>query len=152
MAENKKPDLLLRNTLLSILGLLKHKAMDKNLEPVISVSKVIDMLKIAGVVVTYDQLATLAKDPSIQPSIASINQNQLKLNLGDEPTQEPAAPMPEPPEEAPMENPEETMPEEEQGGDEDYLPPDGEEQYEEQPKPYKSTVSMMAKRAARRAD
>jgi len=148
---DKKPDMLLRNSLLSILGLLRHKASDKNLEPVISVSKVIDMLKIAGIVVTYDQLANLAKDPAIQPLVSSINQNQLRLNLGDEPTPEPELPMPEPvQDENPEENPDEMMPPEEDEDSDDYLPPD--EEQEEPERPYKSTVSMMARRAAKRND
>lgn len=75
---------LIKNTLLSMITFLKHKAEEKQLKPVITVAKLIDMLKSSGLNITYQQLAELAQDPTIAPSIKSINNNQVELTLGNE--------------------------------------------------------------------
>jgi len=150
----------IKNTLLTLLVFLKHKAEEKGLEPVISVSKVIDLLRGSGLRLSYQQLVDLTQDPSIAPSIKSINQNQIELNLGDEEAAAPAMDIPMEPE------PEEGQAE---GGDEEYNPedfamPEGEEQApeegqptpqpqeEEEGRPQQSIVTQMAKRAASRPD
>ena len=120
---------LLKNSLLSLLSFLRSKAVDKNLNPVISVEKVIDMLKSTGMHITYQQLADLVQDPIIAPAVASINKSRLTLTLSTEaPTEEPAMSEPEIPMETPPENTEDVnqMPEEEPN-EADYMPEVGAE-------------------------
>jgi hypothetical protein len=160
-----KTDPILKNTLISVLSFLKHKANDKGIKPVISVTKLIDLLKTSGMTLTYQQLVDLTKDPTIAKSIKSINKSQVTIALGDEE-----------PEEAPLEDLDNTEPsfEDNEGEDEEFNPddfqaPDEEgfeedfsnennnspEESEEHNSRYgseKSTVSCMAKRALSRAD
>ena len=77
------PDMLLKNTLISIIALLRKKAEDKGLKPVISISKLSSLLQIGGLKVTYAQLKKMAKDPLIASYIKSINKNQVELRLDD---------------------------------------------------------------------
>jgi hypothetical protein len=160
---------LIKNTLLTTIVFLKHKAEDNNLNPVITVTKLIDLLKAGGLNITYQQLADFAKDPLIAPSIKSINKNQVELTLGDE-----EAPVQTPP---PIEQPQQAQQAQlavqqavqpEEMGEEEYNPEDfaapendEEEQTEENadnevanetPRNKESTVSQMAKRALNRAD
>jgi hypothetical protein len=74
----------MKNILISIISLLKHKAEDKGLKPVISVAKLIDLLKVSGMTITYQQLLDLSKDPAIASSIKEINKTQVELSLSDD--------------------------------------------------------------------
>ena len=149
---------LLKNALLSVLTFLKHKAEEKDLRPVITVSKILDLLP-TGIKINYQQLVDLSKDPFIAQSIKSINKNQIELRLGSDEE--------ETPEPAPMEmqpaHDENAQPGE--GGDEEYNPDDfsfdegGEEapqegvpaQQEEPMYPQPDVIKQMAKRAAQRS-
>jgi hypothetical protein len=152
----------IKNTLLTLLVFLKHKAEEKGLDPVISVSKVIDLLRGSGLKLSYQQLVDLTQDPSIAPSIKSINNNQIEINLGDEDENTaPAMDIPMEPEEGEGE-------EGQEGGDEfgsdDFSFPEGEEaapvdgqqqappEEEFQGRPQQSIITQMAKRAASRPD
>ena len=153
----------IKNTLMSMIIFLKHKAEEKNLKPVITVAKLTDMLRSSGLKLSYQQLVDLTKDPTIAPSIKSINKNQIEFNLGDEETVAPVEPEAITPEDFGEE-----QPETENAGDEEYNPedfemPEGEEAPEESPAPEaepeqaepkqkESTVTQMAKRAAMRRD
>ena len=159
---NPKANPRIKNTLLSIIVFLKHKAEDKNLKPVITVAKLIDMLRSSGIKLNYQQLLDLTKNPFIAPSIKSINKNQIEFNLGDE----------EEPSEFGLENASSTdQPEQEEGGEEqessdedgEYNPEDFEMPEDEEtpentvepeaaPKQKESMVTAMAKRAAQRPD
>jgi len=85
---NKKIDPILKNTLISVLAFLKHKAEDKGLSPVISVTKLVDLLKSSGMTITYQQLLDMTHDQSISKSIKSINKNQVTISLGGEENEE----------------------------------------------------------------
>jgi hypothetical protein len=158
---NPHPNIKLKNTLLSIVVFLKHKAEEKGLKPVITVAKLTDMLRSSGLRITYQQLVDLTKDPTIAPSIKSINKNQIEFNLGDDEeglAQPEVADVPMEPEE-PQEGGEEgdynpddfAMPEGEEGAPEDQAAAPAPEE-EPQGKPQQSIVTQMAKRAAARAD
>ena len=141
---------------------MEHKAEEKDLEPVIPVSKVIDLLRGSGLKLSYQQLVDLTKDPSIAPSIKSINKNQLQLNLGDEETStEPIVPVAEPNQDV-EQNPEGQGKEE--FNPDDFAMPEGEGneepqenscnemEPEENGRPQQSVVRQMALRAAKRPD
>lgn len=154
----------IKNTLLTLLVFLKHKAEEKDLEPVIPVAKVIDLLRGSGLKLSYQQLVDLTQDPSIAPSIKSINKSQLELNLGEEDeTPAPAMDIPMEPEEGEGED------QGEEFNSDDFSFPEGEGEQapvegqpaqaaapapEEEPqgKPQQSIVTQMAKRAAARPD
>lgn len=76
----KQPIPLLKNSFLEVLLLIKHKANDKGLRPVISMAKVIDMMGGAGMHVTPQQLLDLSQDSSVRGLIKSINKNELTVN------------------------------------------------------------------------
>ena len=138
--------------------------MDKGIVPVISVAKLIDLLKISGMTLTYQQLLDMTKDPTIAQSIKSINKNQVTIALRNDEV------------ETPIENfpPEENTEEDNVGEDDEDFNPDDfnsedeefgnnleEPNYEntEEPQEHnsrygqeKSTVSNMARRALSRAD
>ena len=154
----KQSNPLIKNALLSVLTFLKHKAEEQDLRPVITVSKLLELLP-SGIKITYQQLVDLTKDPNIAKSIKSINKNQLELRLGsDEFDEDPvSAPAPEPkqPEENDGDN--ENFPEDDE---EDYNPDDFsfdeepasfEAPPEESMRPRPDIVKQMAKRAASRA-
>jgi hypothetical protein len=84
----KKTDPLLKNSLLSLISLMKRKAVERGLKPIIGISKVIDMLKSSGMTITYHQLYELCQDPDVKESISSINKNQITLSTGDEAEEE----------------------------------------------------------------
>jgi hypothetical protein len=153
----KKIDPILKNSLVSVLAFLKHKAEDKGLSPVISVAKLIDLLKFSGMTLTYQQLLDMTHDPTISKSIKSINKNQVTISLGDEE-----------PEEQPLEDLGNVAPEgEEEFNPDDFQAPEEGNEFEEgetsESAPeeneesnnfgkQKSTVSQMAKRAMLRND
>jgi hypothetical protein len=149
---------LIRSTFLTVITFLKHKAEEKGLKPIITVSKLIDMLNSSGLNITYQQLADMAKDPIISPSIKSINKNQVEFNIGDEEATAPEELLPKTA--TPPENDESS-----ENGDfnpDDFEGPENdEEQTQENPnnemedqgyRNQESTISQMAKRAAARAD
>jgi hypothetical protein len=160
------PNPLIKNSFLAIVTLCKHKAEEKNLNPVISVSKITDMLRASGLRITYQQIVDLTKDPTIAPSIKSINQNQIEFNLGDEEASAPVDLDFDQGQEAPPENGEEHG----EGNGEEYNPddfsfPEGEGQEGQAPQenpndemanqgqgPQPSVISAMAKRAMNRPD
>ncbi|VVC05570.1 Uncharacterised protein [uncultured archaeon] len=79
----------LKNSLLSIIVFLKHKAEEKNLKPIISIAKLSDMLRGSGLSITYQQLLDLTKEPNIAPFIKDINRNQVEFNIdAEEPSDE----------------------------------------------------------------
>lgn len=151
----------LKNSIISLLSLLRHKAQDKGVAPVISISKILDMLKITGMNITYHQLVALSEDPSIASSIKSINKNQLTLtsdddvDAGTEINNQPI-----PPDDYDEDEGEEEDGEGEFGSSDefdDYEEPESEVPAESAlsepaPGPRRSIVNTMAKRAARRAD
>jgi hypothetical protein len=150
----KQPNPLIKNALLTVLTFLKHKAEERDLQPVITVSKLLNLLP-SGIKITYQQLVDLSKDPVIAQSIKSINKNQVELRLGSDAEEEP--------EPAPTVQPEKD--EEQPEGDEEYNPDDfsfdeegseapaeGPPQQEEEPiRPQQDVVKQMAKRAAARS-
>lgn len=144
----------LRNSFLTLLVFLKHKAEEKDLEPVISVSKVIDLLRGSGLKLSYQQLVDLTQDPTISPSIKSINKNQLELNLGtEEVNTDTLMNQPKKQSSQPPEN-------QEKFDFDDFSSPEyetsetsePEELEEPEEKPHQSIISQMAKRAAKRMD
>ncbi len=147
----KKNDPRLRNSLLSIIAMMQHKAEDRGLRPVITIAKLQQLLEVAGVNVTYQQLVDLSKDPAIAPSIKSINRNQIVLNLGDEEPQEPdsASTPPPPPADDNSIDSTEWIPDESDSSNETT---DTFDEPEEPVQQRKSIISQMAKRAASRAD
>jgi hypothetical protein len=155
---NQQSNPRIKNLLLTMIIFFKHKAEEKGLKPVITVAKLIDMMRGSGLRLSYQQLVDLSKDPTIAPSIKSINKNQIEFNLGEEST-EPTVADVMPPEQ------EQT----EQGGEEEYNPddfamPEGNDEEmsqensgnamepEENIRPQQSIISQMAKRAASRPD
>lgn len=84
----------LKNTLLSLIIFLKHKAEEKDLKPVISIAKLIDLLKGTGLKITYQQIVDLTKSPEISSSIKSINKNQIEFNIGTEEIEQNEEPQP----------------------------------------------------------
>jgi hypothetical protein len=64
---------------------MKHKAQDKNLVPVVSTKKFIDILRGTGINVTYQELSDLIQqDQVIGNMVANIDKNQVKINLTGE--------------------------------------------------------------------
>ena len=160
------PNPLLKNTLLTLLVFLKHRAEDKGLKPIITVAKLTDLLRGSGLKVSYQQLVNLSKDPAISSSIKSINKNQVELRLDDD---EPSSStMPEISNVEPEGQSEENMDGDDEYNPEDFAMPEGEDEepQEEQseegadyavepqegPRQQQSIVSQMAKRAAARPD
>jgi hypothetical protein len=156
----------LSNTLLSVIVFLKHKAEEKDLKPIISVAKLVDMLKSSGLRITYQQLVELTNDPKIKSSIKSINKNQIEFNLGGD-TNETPSPTEQSPEFNLGDDGEENAGQDQ--SDEDFNPDDfaipedgtGDEGVEnpmEEPQQVQanyqqpSVVSQMAKRALNRPD
>ncbi len=149
----KKNDQRLLNSLLSIIAMMQHKAKDRGLRPVITISKLTDLLKVAGMTVSYQQIVDLTKDPMIAGSVKDINKNQITLNIDGE--TEPEAPDVEEP----------TLDQEPLGAEPAPEPVGGEfgeepvpatqpapyGQPEQQVTPGPNVVSQMAKRAASRA-
>jgi len=143
----------IKNLLMIMIVFFKHKATEKGLKPVITIAKLIDMLRGSGFHLSYQQLVDITKDPTIAPSIKSINKNQIEFNLGDESATEPSVADVMPQEQQP-----------EQGEDEEYNPddfamPEGEEgeesqqlQQEEPQRPQQSIIHQMATRAMNRPD
>ena len=146
---------MLKNSFLTLLKFLQHKTEDKGLAPVISVAKIIDMLKSTGITISYQQLLDLTKDANIASMIKSINRNQLVIrSVGDEEVPQPM-PTPEPEEENPEEefNPEEfESSENEEGTGEEFGGPNEEEYMTSNPRPKKGVISTMARRALKRPD
>jgi len=72
-----------RNSLISILQLLSHRAHDKhNSVPVVPTGKVLDMLSGTGIEMTYQELQdALHSDPSLASKVSDINKNTIKLSL-----------------------------------------------------------------------
>ena len=151
----------LKNNLLALIILMKRKAENNGLDPVIPVAKVIDMLRSSGMHITYQQLADLAKDPTIAPFISAINKNQIKINMGTEETEPEQAPTPvalsHPGPDANAAPMGDEFGGEEMGGEfdsDEEAPINGEDDFMAGSKgrPRPSIVSTMAKRAASRRD
>lgn len=165
MPQQKRIDPIMRNSLISILSFLKHKAEDKGVVPVISVAKLIDLLKTSGMTITYQQLLDMTQDPAIAQSIKSINKNQVTIALSSD--EAVAAPTPQE-DFTSTENNEEDAEDEfnpddfnSDGESEDFGSEDNSNNnYQDNEEPQhnsrygqqKSTVSNMAKRALGRAD
>jgi hypothetical protein len=146
----------IKNLLLTMIVFFKHKATEKDLKPVITIAKLIDMLRGSGFHLSYQQLVDMTKDPTIAPSIKSINKNQIEFNLGDESATEPSVADVMPQEQQPAQGDEEeynpddfAMPEGEEG-----TPEEGEPQpFQQEPqRPQQSIIHQMATRAMNRAD
>lgn len=71
-------------SLLSLLNLMINKAEKQRLEPVIRTSKLIDLLKTSGVVMSYHQLQDLISDPAVQQLVKDINKDEVTLRLPDD--------------------------------------------------------------------
>ena len=147
-----------KNLLLTMIVFFKHKAEEKGLKPVITVAKLIDMLRSSGLRLSYQQLVDLTQDPTIAPSIKSINKNQIEFNLGGEeaPEEPGVADIPFAPDEEQGEefNPDDFS--QQEGSNE---APQGQAQNagnamepEENFRPQQSIVRQMAKRAMARPD
>ena len=153
----KQPNLLIKNALLSVLTFLKHKAEEKDLQPVITVSKLLELLP-SGIKITYQQLVDLSKDPVISQSIKSINKNQVELKLGSDADEEPSSEIPD----VQPENDENFDSAEDSNSDdfsfdetEENFDDDGEfeptpQEPEEEMHPKPDVIKQMAKRAASR--
>ena len=157
--QNQSGNPRLKNNLLAMIILMKRKAENKGLDPVIPVAKVIDMLRSSGMHITYQQLAELTKDPTIAPFISAINKNQITINMGTEETEPEPVALSQP---TPSANASPEM-----GGDfggddmgdefnpeEEEAPINDEEDFMagSKARPRPSIVTSMAKRAAARRD
>ena len=153
----------IKNSLMSMIIFLTHKAEEKELKPVITIAKLTDMMQSTGLRLTYQQLSELSKDPQIAPFIKSINKNQIEFNLGgEELQQEPAIPdfntNEQPQADSNEENPEDFAAPEDENNEESFNQTEENPNNAMEPQEYgpphqqKSIVSQMARRAAARAD
>ena len=69
----------LKNTLLMLLVLMRHKAEDSGKSPIITIAKLTDIMKLSKMDLSYHQLLDLVQDPSISKLVKSINKNQLEV-------------------------------------------------------------------------
>lgn len=76
------PENSLKNTLLSILVLLRNKAEEKGVEPVISTQKLSNLLQVSGIKPSQEQLSELLQNPEIAPFIASEDDTEVRLKQG----------------------------------------------------------------------